>query len=57
MAMYKAKERGFVGRVIEAGEVFNYDGKPGKWMEKIESKEADKGKQAEKKPESKEADK
>lgn len=33
---YLAKEDGFVGGVrIRAGQVFAYEGKPGKWMEPV----------------------
>jgi hypothetical protein len=38
MPKYKAKVRGFIDnnkRMVERGEVFNYDGKPGKWMEPV----------------------
>lgn len=41
---YLAKEDGFVGGVrIRAGQVFKYEGKPGKWMEPVkDEKLADK---------------
>jgi len=35
MAEYIAKERGFAGRLIEAGEEFEWGGKPGSWMEPV----------------------
>lgn len=52
MATYKAIERGHDGkRIREEGETFEFDGKPGKWMEKVEPAEP------KKKPESKDAGK
>lgn len=37
MATYKATERGYISRIIEPGEVFEFDGKPGKWMEEVKT--------------------
>jgi hypothetical protein len=37
MALYKAIERGFDGiKVREVGEVFEFHGPKGKWMEKVD---------------------
>jgi hypothetical protein len=44
MAMYKAKAKGYDGvKIIEIGEVFEFSGKPGKWMEEVkpEAKKAE----------------
>lgn len=39
MAKVKAVKRGFDGkRVREIGEVFEFEGKPGSWMELVEEK-------------------
>lgn len=45
MATYKAKERGYIGRIIEQGETFEFDGKPGKWMEEVPSEQKQKTEQ------------
>lgn len=47
MPKYKAIARGFIGRIVEEGEEFEFDGPQGSWMEKIEQGEA---KQSEAKP-------
>lgn len=34
--LYKAKARGYDGvKLREVGETFQFDGKPGKWMEEV----------------------
>jgi hypothetical protein len=56
MATYKANQRGYIGRIIEQGEVFQFDGKPGKWMDKVETAtpaEKEDGKSADKKTDGK----
>jgi len=36
MATYKALERGYVDEhIVEEGEIFTTDAKPGKWMEEV----------------------
>ena len=51
MKTYVATQRGYIGRLIEPGETFEHEGKPGSWMkpvgeeksaEKSEAKSADK---------------
>lgn len=37
MATYKATRRGHIGRLIEAGETFEFDGPKGSWMEEVEA--------------------
>lgn len=45
MKTYTATARGFAnGKVIEAGEQFDYAGKPGAWMELVDTKAPKKGK-------------
>lgn len=52
MKTYRATRRGFIGRrLIEPGQTFEFDGKPGSWMEPV--KEA---KQEESKADDKKAD-
>ncbi len=42
MAKYKAIKPGYDGiKVREAGEEFEFDGKPGSWMETLEKPEAE----------------
>ena len=36
MAKYKAIARGFDGLIREVGDEFEYEGKPGSWMQLIE---------------------
>jgi hypothetical protein len=37
MAKYKAIARGWnLERVVEVGEIFEFEGKPGKWMVKVD---------------------
>jgi hypothetical protein len=47
MKRYKAIKKGFDGKQIRhPGEVFDFDGKPGSWMEEVEAKKeesSDKG--------------
>ncbi len=40
MAKYKAIKRGHSGeRIVEAGEEFDFDGKPGSWMVLVDTQE------------------
>jgi hypothetical protein len=51
MKTYVAIQRGYIGRLIEPGETFQYEGKPGLWMKPVaEEKSAEKaeGKSVEK---------
>lgn len=32
---YVATQRGYIGRIIEPGETFEYEGKPGSWMKPV----------------------
>ena len=50
MAKYKAIKRGFHESIREVGDVFEYEGVPGLWMELVEEKSEAK---AETKPEKK----
>lgn len=40
MAKYKAKEKGYLNKqgIILKGQVFEYEGKPGKWMKPVDAK-------------------
>lgn len=43
MAKVKAVKKGFDGkRIREVGEVFDFEGKPGSWMEVVEEKKPSK---------------
>jgi len=57
---FKAIKKGFDGKKIRmAGEVFEYEGKPGKWMKEVgaaESKEAVKSMKAKSKDKPKDED-
>jgi hypothetical protein len=35
MKTYVATQRGYIGRLIEPGETFDYEGKPGLWMKLV----------------------
>jgi hypothetical protein len=35
MKTYVATQRGYIGRIIEPGETFEYEGKPGSWMKPV----------------------
>ncbi len=35
---YIAKERGYINRIIEKGEEFDWDGERGSWMEPVDAK-------------------
>jgi hypothetical protein len=35
MKTYVATQRGYIGRLIEPGETFEYEGKPGSWMKPV----------------------
>jgi hypothetical protein len=48
MATYKATSRGYIGRVVEAGETFEFDGPKGSWMESVESTKSTKSAEPEK---------
>ena len=59
MKTYVATQRGYIGRLIEPGETFEYEGKPGSWMKPVaEEKSAEKaeGKSVEKSTDKKAAD-
>lgn len=49
MKSYVATQRGYIGRLIEPGETFEYEGKPGTWMKPV-GEEQSAEKTAEKKP-------
>lgn len=48
MKKYIATKKGFAGRLIEKGEVFEYEGKPGKWMKEYKKEVIEKSTQKEK---------
>jgi hypothetical protein len=40
MKTYVATQRGYIGRLIEPGETFQYEGKPGSWMKLVDKEKS-----------------